>query len=783
MKKITTLASLLLLPFHNAAVQPVEIHIDRNAASLGQVSPYLLGVNNPMTRLPDRVGLDVHTGLPPETFLGTVRQTGLRCFRFPAGNGSGSYFWQNGLGPVQSRPGGFDGSSGQPVQTYYHFGFLEFIEFIREMNAPNAVVCINFGTASAADASAWVEFANAEPGTDPNQDGVDHGALRAGLGYPDPFHIRYWEIGNELGDPYKHMFSWHFGQRPDGSENYSATVRNYLFGGDQWQYQDMAGRYEGQCVVRENNWTANAALSTGQPGQTVYVKFPPVDADSFSLALCTDSTWGTEWKQTGDLDAASPESRVFALNPETGEITFGDGEHGAVPEPGQVIRVKYKAIGQDGLADFSHAMRMADPSVQIGVPFTDDTFYSEVHAAGFESLPFDFVVDHPYDSGQDIPVELEHWRIHALADRHVQRLQEHREKLDLLSGQKNGIGIWISEYNLVYRLSGRSGETTNPYDGDTRLDYFGRSLDQGLYVAGSLMNMLKTAPQAGLLGLNIHALVSDSETALADWPVTGMIGPSPSHVLNPSALVYAEITQSCGYRILETGIADNPVFALPVDDFDPEGRQGWAADTLAVPYLSTLAAISPRSDTLRLYVLNRASGIEKTAEDWNDITAVLVQDYLPDAGHMTVDEINGPAIWSVNNSERQDVSTTNHYSGACQSPFIHTYRAHSLTTIMWTSQDPSAVVEQYAPLCRVISVSPNPLNASAMIRFELENRAIVRLDVYNLRGQRLQTLIRETMPAGAHQMVWNGTILASGLYLMQLKVNGCIQQYKCLILK
>src|SRR5690606_7237650 len=51
-------------------------------------------------------------------------------------------------------------------------------------------LCVNTGTATAEEAAAWVEYCNGAPET-------PGGKLRAQDGFPEPFDVRLWGIGNE----------------------------------------------------------------------------------------------------------------------------------------------------------------------------------------------------------------------------------------------------------------------------------------------------------------------------------------------------------------------------------------------------------------------------------------------------------------------------------------------------------------------------------------------------------------------------------------------------------
>lgn len=71
---------------------------------------------------------------------------------------------------------------------------------------------------------------------------------------------------------------------------------------------------------------------------------------------------------------------------------------------------------------------------------------------------------------------------------------------------------------------------------------------------------------------------------------------------------------------------------------------------------------------------------------------------------------------------------------------------------------------------------PNPFNPTTTISFELPAPAQVRLEIFNLRGQKVRSLLDSQLPAGAHSAVWSGdddrgNAVSSGVYLYRLS-NG-----------
>jgi hypothetical protein len=81
---------------------------------------------------------------------------------------------------------------------------------------------------------------------------------------------------------------------------------------------------------------------------------------------------------------------------------------------------------------------------------------------------------------------------------------------------------------------------------------------------------------------------------------------------------------------------------------------------------------------------------------------------------------------------------------------------------------------------------PNPFNPNTAITYFLPVNSKVEMDIYNIAGQKVTTLISAWQTAGNHKIKWNGQDkngmnVSSGIYLYQLKANG-FQQCKKMIL-
>jgi FlgD Ig-like domain len=69
---------------------------------------------------------------------------------------------------------------------------------------------------------------------------------------------------------------------------------------------------------------------------------------------------------------------------------------------------------------------------------------------------------------------------------------------------------------------------------------------------------------------------------------------------------------------------------------------------------------------------------------------------------------------------------------------------------------------------------PNPFNPSTMLHYDLPRAGKVRLDIYDVRGARVRTLVKEEQGVGSHRVRWTGiddrgNAVASGVYLLRLE--------------
>ncbi len=81
---------------------------------------------------------------------------------------------------------------------------------------------------------------------------------------------------------------------------------------------------------------------------------------------------------------------------------------------------------------------------------------------------------------------------------------------------------------------------------------------------------------------------------------------------------------------------------------------------------------------------------------------------------------------------------------------------------------------------------PNPFNSVVTIRYALPRQSQIRLEVYNMLGQRVANLVNDLVDAGYHHVSWNardaaGREVGSGAYLLRMATPGTMH-VQCMVL-
>ena len=78
---------------------------------------------------------------------------------------------------------------------------------------------------------------------------------------------------------------------------------------------------------------------------------------------------------------------------------------------------------------------------------------------------------------------------------------------------------------------------------------------------------------------------------------------------------------------------------------------------------------------------------------------------------------------------------------------------------------------------------PNPFNPSTVISYQLSALSLVKLDIYNVVGEKVAELVNKEQPEGTYKVTLNASNLTSGIYFYQLKAGNFVSAKKMILLR
>jgi hypothetical protein len=97
----------------------------------------------------------------------------------------------------------------------------------------------------------------------------------------------------------------------------------------------------------------------------------------------------------------------------------------------------------------------------------------------------------------------------------------------------------------------------------------------------------------------------------------------------------------------------------------------------------------------------------------------------------------------------------------------------------YTSIKDEQTVEEF----RLYQNYPNPFNPSTTIQFSLLKKSNVKLDIYNLDGSLVKTLINRQLGSGLHTVDWHAENHPSGVYIYKIQTDNLTDYRKCVLMK
>ena len=513
---------------------------------------------------------DSETMQMKEEFTQLYTNAGFGSIRYPGGTISNLFNWKTTLGPKEDRKDQIHGFYNNPGQGGIepNFGIAEIADFADQVDS-EIVYVYSLGRGNAQDAADLVEYLNAEVGTNPNG-GIDWAQVRADNGHPEPYHVRYFEIGNEMQQA--------FGQAADGTSSQGYWT-DYVAGGAEKAYTEGGtATFTQRYTVDEENWNKVASQSDGSANLVRFLRYANlnpgmldengeiVDDPSFRamndgvrVYVGTDGNL-TEWTVVDSLENSGPEDTHCVVNYANGSILFGDGVHGKIPSKGQNIYATY-SVDREGFIDVSKAIKETTQKINeaegtnyqanVYTSFESKGFINRMNSLGANEW-YDGMTIHPYSGTVSGGSDANAFYDNAMKKAENVGIQHVQDYVDMLPEGKVPV---ISEFGIFRNTEAQV-----------------RSQTHALYIAKVMMEYVKL----GSPYIQKHCL--------ADWYSSGAdsLGPTQQAVIQvvaqegadtstgegefrffstPSAHVFEMLNAGFGDQVVEAQVANAPTLS------------------------------------------------------------------------------------------------------------------------------------------------------------------------------------------------------------------------------
>ncbi len=255
------------------------------------------------------------------------------------------------------------------------------------------------------------------------------------------------------------------------------------------------------------------------------------------------------------------------------------------------------------------------------------------------------------------------------------------------------------------------------------------------------------------------------------------------------ALAVQEVTLAGGQQLTGVDFALAPVTEvnvssspnLPIPDADPAG----VSDVINVPQTGVLSGVTVDIQLTHTWIGDLTVTLTSPAG-----TAVT----LHNRSGSSADDIvgNWPQTLVVDGPGTLDDFLAEGMAGDWTLHVADGVGSDTGTLVSWglnllTADTPTAS-DDVPTVTRLAGNRPNPFNPRTTVSFDLAAAGRVTLDVFDLRGRLVRTLVDERLPAGRHDVLWDGRDAggretASGVYLCRLRAGGADQMRKMTLVR
>jgi alpha-N-arabinofuranosidase len=586
------------------------------------ISPYDFGVNN--VWYDNGYGTaNPTTEQPYNTLVDDTKQIGVNIIRYPGGNPSDLFNWENAIGPQASRkPSVIDGG-----RTYHAtaivpstYGPNEFGMLLDKTGAAGDIT-VNFGTGSAAEAADWVCYETA-PLNDTHDPACDNwAALRARDGHSKPYTVLYWEVGNEPNlAPY-----WRDGKvvSSPGNCQTSNVECLYVYGG--------TTSFSNQKLVYLQSQTSTNAM--GPPAYMI--ANPPVIATSVVLRVQLPLVSGGyapayTWQAVpaDKLATYHLSDRVYSLDAASGIVRFPTESSGIGMPGNAIVTVSYESGPHDGFISYYQQMKAANPAIHVCETYPS-TYVLQLLGSKY---PYDCYVIHDYGllggndliggMGDNYSAQQFHDQLMLSAEILGNTIASVHSELGRYTGKNSkNVQVVMSEYGILNYEHPHGVDTSTGNSFASGSNYHS-SLDAGIYAADMLRNIIdngvSVAEKHYLVGYDLspapgvqssfdshdfasNAMIDTNDPACDN---TGKCA-TPFFLLTPTAYIFEAFSKLSYGRLVDSTINDDPERVITNSLADTNNYPD--ASTGAYAQLQSLVTTDGKGDESMLVINSSAT--------------------------------------------------------------------------------------------------------------------------------------------------------------------------------
>jgi hypothetical protein len=209
--------------------------------------------------------------------------------------------------------------------------------------------------------------------------------------------------------------------------------------------------------------------------------------------------------------------------------------------------------------------------------------------------------------------------------------------------------------------------------------------------------------------------------------------------------------------------------------YDPSGKELWVARFDGPGDSTDHAAAIARDPSGHIYVTGNCTG-EGTGYDYATVK------YDASGQELWAVRFDAPGEDDRGVAVAADNSGNVYVTGLSLAPGA----SYDFVTIKYQSDEPTDVGldDDQIPLGYALGQNyPNPFNSSTIIEYALPGDTFVRLEVFNMLGEKVKTLVEGARSAGYHRIVFEGEGLSSGIYHYQINTGDFVETRKLVLLK